>query len=213
MRGVTRRAILLALAGLAVAGAVLVLTVCPRGHGCRRKAPPPRGVIVFLGDSITSGHGLPLEVAFPARVGEALGVPTINAGISGDRTSGGLGRLDRDVLAHHPRLVVVELGVNDIFGGVPRVETVDNLRAIVHRIRATGARVLLVHFRLGGVAGDGYRADLRALARDEGPTLIEDILDGVVPELSGDGLHPNETGHARIAERLVPVLRPLVGGR
>jgi acyl-CoA thioesterase I len=166
--------------------------------------------VAFLGDSITSGHGLPLEATFPALLGEALGVPALNAGISGDRTAGGLARLEADVLAHQPRLVVVELGVNDVFAGVPRAETIENLRAIVRRVRATGAGVILVHFRLYGVAGDGYRADLRALARAEGATLFEDVLDGVVPELSADGLHPNAEGHARLAERLAPALRPLL---
>ena len=213
---VPRRLLILAVlvAVLGLVALVLYSTVCPAGRRCFSRGPkPPRGAVVFLGDSITSGHGLPLEATFPARLGETLGVPAVNAGISGDRTAGGLARLERDVLTHHPRLVVVELGVNDMFSGVPRAETMGNLRAIVTRIRATGAGVVLVHFRLGQVAGDGYRADIRALARGEGATLVEDLLDGVVPELSTDGLHPSAEGHARLAERLAPVLRPLVTRR
>ena len=204
---------------LAVVGVALLvvgyLAICGGGRRCGwRAAPGPApGPVVFLGDSITSGHGLPLEATFPALLGEALGVPTLNAGVTGDRTAGGLARLDADVLAYRPRLVVVELGVNDVFGGVSPGETVANLRAIVGRVHAAGARVVLVHFRLLGLAGDGYRSDLRALARAEGATLVEDVLDGVVPELSTDGLHPNAAGHARLAERLAPALRPLVGRR
>ena len=49
-------------------------------HACR--TTPAGWTVVFLGDSITSGHGLPLEVAFPHRLGAALGVPVRNAGIS-----------------------------------------------------------------------------------------------------------------------------------
>jgi acyl-CoA thioesterase-1 len=216
MAAMARRILILAVlvAALGLVGLVIYSTVCPPGRRCFSRGPkPPHGAVVFLGDSITSGHGLPLETTFPARLGETLGVPTVNAGISGDRTAGGLARLERDVLTHRPRLVVVELGVNDMFSGVPRADTIGNLRAIVKRIRATGAGVVLVHFRLGQVAGDGYRADMRALARDEGATLAEDLLDGVVPELSTDGLHPDAEGHARLAERLAPVLRPLVTRR
>jgi acyl-CoA thioesterase-1 len=170
-------------------------------------APPVGSTVVFLGDSITSGHRLPAEAAFPHRLGQALGIPVVNAGISGDTTEGGLSRLDRDVLAHRPRVVVVELGVNDVFGRWPRERTVANLRTITQRLRAQGAGVILVHITLPGVPGDGHRRHLREIARAEGATLVEDFLDGVVPGHSYDGLHPDEQGQAMLAERLLPVLR------
>ncbi|HEY7139988.1 MAG TPA: GDSL-type esterase/lipase family protein [Methylomirabilota bacterium] len=170
-------------------------------------APPVGPTVVFLGDSITSGHRLPAEAAFPHRLGQALGIPVVNAGISGDTTEGGLSRLDRDVLAHRPRVVVVELGVNDVFGRWPRERTVANLRTITQRLRAQGAGVILVHITLPGVPGDGHRRHLREIARAEGATLVEDFLDGVVPGHSYDGLHPDEQGQAMLAERLLPVLR------
>jgi acyl-CoA thioesterase-1 len=179
--------------------------------------PPPASsqpdgpLVVFLGDSITSGHRLPADVAFPHRLGEALGVPVINAGISGDTTDGGLSRLDQDVLAHHPGVVVVELGVNDLFGRWPRERTVQNLRTITQRIRATGARVILVHISLPTVPGDGNRRPLREMAHEENAALVEDFLDGVVPQHSYDGLHPDEQGQAMLAERLLPVLREMLG--
>jgi acyl-CoA thioesterase-1 len=167
--------------------------------------------VVFLGDSITSGHRLPSKVAFPQRLGETLGVPVVNAGISGDTTGGGLARLDQDVLAHRPRLVVVELGVNDMFGRWPPERTIANLRTITQRIRAQGADVILVHISLPDAAGDGYRAQLREIARTEGATLVEDFLDGVVPGRTYDGLHPDEQGQAALAERLLPVVRRALG--
>jgi acyl-CoA thioesterase I len=192
-------------------GLVLVLLVAaawalwPRSPDSA--SPPAASTIVFLGDSITSGHRLAAEVAFPHRVGQALGVPIVNAGISGDTTDGGLQRLERDVLSHHPRLVVVELGVNDLFGGWPRERTVANLRTITQRIRAQGATVVLLHSAVPGVAGDGHRRDLREIARSESAILVEDFLAGVVPAHTYDSLHPDERGHAMLAERLLPVLR------
>jgi hypothetical protein len=73
-----------------------------------------------------------------------------------------------NVLAHQPRLVVVELGVNDAFGQRSRDGTVANLRAITRRVRAQGAAVVLLHTSIPGVAGDGYRRDLREIAKAEG---------------------------------------------
>ena len=167
--------------------------------------------MVFLGDSITHGHRLPADVAFPHRVGQALGIPVVNAGISGDTTEGGLTRLDRDVLTRHPRLVVVELGVNDVLGRWPGERTVANLRAITRRIRAQGAAVILLHISLPSVPGDGHRRDFREIARTEGATLVEDFLAGVVPGHTYDGLHPDEQGQAILAERLLPVIRKALG--
>jgi lysophospholipase L1-like esterase len=176
--------------------------------------PPPldpgRNVIVFFGDSITSGHGLPLPLTFPHRLGETLGVSVRNAGISGDLTAGGLARLDRDVLAHRPKLVVVELGVNDAFRRLPSAQAVGNLRAIVRRIRQDGAGVLLVHIDPRPLGPDDYRQGYQDLARTEGTWLVEDFLAGVAPGLTTDGLHPNEEGHGRLAARLEPLLREIL---
>ena len=135
----------------------------------------------------------------------------INAGISGDTTEGGLGRIERDVLAHQPHVVVVELGVNDAFGQRPREATVANLRTITQRIRAQGAAVVLLHTSVPGVAGDGNRRDLREIARAEDATLVEDFLRDVVPQHTYDGLHPDAEGQAMLAERLLPVLRQALG--
>lgn len=170
---------------------------------------PAREIVVFFGDSITSGHGLPLEVAFPHRVGEALGIPVRNAGISGDTTAGGVRRLGSDVLAHRPKLVVVELGANDVFRRVPREQTYANVRAIVRRLREEGAGVVLVHIKMGSWGGDALEG-YREIARSEGAWLVEDFLDGVVPNLTTDGLHPTAEGHARLATRLEPLLRDIL---
>src|SRR5215208_6988062 len=73
--------------------------------------------IVAFGDSLTSGHRLPSKDAYPSVLEsklKAAGVPVtvVNHGVSGDTTTGALRRLDR-VFAEHPRILIVELGVND----------------------------------------------------------------------------------------------------
>ena len=180
----------------------------------RTPEPPPldpaRETVVFLGNSITGGHGLPVETTFPLRLGAALGLRVRNAGISGDTTAGALARIERDVLAHRPKLVVVELGANDAFRRVPVETTLDNLRAIVRRLRQDGAGVLLLHLRLPPFGGEAYRQGMRKIAHEEGVWLSEDFLEGVVPDLTTDGLHPTAEGHARLAVRLEPVLRGIL---
>jgi len=204
-----RPAILLGLVALAALG--VAYWAARGGKTTLPPLDPGRETIVFLGDSITSGHGLPLPLTFPHRLGEALGVSVRNAGISGDVTAGGLARLESDVLVHRPKLVVVELGVNDVFRRVPREETLGNLRAIVRRVREDGAGVVLVHIGVSLLGRGDYRDGFRALAREEGAWLVENFLDGVVPTYSTDGLHPNEEGHARLAAKLEPVLREILG--
>ena len=79
-------------------------------------------VIVFLGDSLTAGFGLGPEFALPEQINERLeaagqDVRVINAGVSGDTTSGGLARYDFSVASANPDLVFVALGANDYLGG------------------------------------------------------------------------------------------------
>ena len=206
----SRVALIVVIAGALIAlGWALWPTTPRRSAGVG--APPPGSTVVFLGDSITHGHRLAAEVAFPHRIGRALGIPVVNAGISGDTTEGGLARLDRDVLDRRPRLVVVELGVNDVLGRWPRERTVQNLRTITQRIRAQGAGVILLHISLPGVPGDGHRKDFQEIARAEDALLVEDFLREVVPGHTYDGLHPDEDGQAMLAERLTPVLRQALG--
>lgn len=106
--------------------------------------------IVCFGDSITGVYyhtggrrawcdmlGIALEKVYPKAK-----IETINAGISGNTTSQGLARMDRDVLAHKPRLVVVMYGMNDVVRTEPETFRA-NLRTIVQRSRAAGAAVVL----------------------------------------------------------------------
>jgi acyl-CoA thioesterase I len=207
---VSRVALVVLAAGALIALGWALWPAAPRGPA-GVGAPPNSSTVVFLGDSITHGHRLSAEVAYPHRIGLALGIPVVNAGISGDTTAGGLARLDRDVLAHRPRLVVVELGVNDMLGQWPRERTVQNLRTITQRIRAQGAAVILLHISLPGVPGDGHRKDFLEIARAEDAILVEDFLRGVVPGHTYDGLHPDEKGQAMLGERLLPVIRQALG--
>lgn len=174
--------------------------------------------VVFLGDSLSAGLHLAADQAFPAVLQRRLaaeGVPfqLANAGVSGDTSAGGVRRVDW-VLRQRPAFVVVELGANDGLRGVPVADIEQNLRAIVAKIKARGARVLLLGMRIPPSAGADYAEAFAAIyprvAEAEQVPLVPFFLEGVagVPELNlPDGLHPTAEGHVRIAATLREPLR------
>jgi acyl-CoA thioesterase-1 len=200
------------------------------GDGASRVAGPEAGaaaaptipagspVVVFLGDSLAAGLHLPADQAFPAvaqRELAAAGLPfeLVNAGVSGDTTAGGLRRIDW-VLARKPAVVVVELGGNDGLRGQDLASVETNLRAIVARAKAAGARVLLLGIDVPTSLGPDYSRDFAALyervAAAESVPLVPHFLAGVggVARLTlEDGLHPTPEGHRLLAQNLLPALR------
>ena len=102
--------------------ASVALALCMFGQVVAVKATERPVNIVVLGDSLSAGYGLTLEDAFPAKLAAALkakgvAVTITNAGVSGDTTSGGLGRLDWSV-PPGTDAVIVELGANDALRGL-----------------------------------------------------------------------------------------------
>ncbi len=187
-------------------------------------APAPREsapLVVFLGDSLTAGYGLAEDQAYPAVIRERLaeeGVAArvVNAGISGDTTAGGLARLDW-LLKQKPSVVVVALGANDGLRGVPLAETESNLRRILERLQAAGARPLLAGMLIPPNYGPDYTQGFAALyprlAHELEVPLIPFLLAGVAAEAGlnqADGIHPTAEGQKKLAETVLGYLRPLL---
>jgi acyl-CoA thioesterase-1 len=183
--------------------------------------------ILALGDSLTAGYGLKQGEGFADQLQTAfrkMGRPVtvINGGVSGDTTAGGLARIDW-ALGDQPQVVIVELGANDMLRGLDPAAAKANLAAIIDKAKASGAKVLLCGMMAQRNLGRAYVTQFDAiypdLARQEGVTLYPFFMDGIVqPDgtadkslLQADGLHPTEAGAARIVQRLMPVLLPLVG--
>jgi acyl-CoA thioesterase-1 len=166
--------------------------------------------VVFLGDSLSAGYGLAEEDAFPAVVARLLAerghpIHLVNAGVSGDTTAGGLARVDW-VLKQKPAVLVVELGANDGLRGQPLAGIESNLREIVRRGKAAGARVLLLGMKIppnyGSEYAEGFDALYPRLARELDVPLMPFLLEGVAAESQlnqADGIHP--TPRARGAWR------------
>jgi acyl-CoA thioesterase-1 len=110
--------------------------------------------IVAIGGSSTAGQGVSRSEAYPAKLEAALkakglNVAVVNAGISGDTSAGGLARID-SVAPAGTQVVIVELGINDAGKGINLETTVENVNAIVKRVRSRGAQVLVIGYRGGG---------------------------------------------------------------
>ncbi len=200
--------------------ALLVFALLGGGTPAASRVPE----ILAFGDSLTAGFGLPAEASFPSRLearlrAEGVGAHVVNAGVSGDTTAGGLARLDW-ALADKPDIVILELGANDALRGIDPKIVRANLDAMIGKIQASGARLLLMGMRAPANLGAEYQHQFERiypeLARARGVTLYPFFLEGVAmdPKLNQpDGLHPNERGVAALVERIAPIVARLIGGR
>jgi acyl-CoA thioesterase-1 len=177
--------------------------------------------IAFLGDSITAGYGLNPGEAFPELITKMLAekgttITLINAGVSGDTTSGGLARLNWSI-PDTVDGVVVELGANDAFRGIPVEQIKQNLESIITGLKDRGIDVLLAGMLSPPNMGVQYETAFNAiypdLAEKYDLLFYDFILDGVAaePALNQiDGIHPNLEGSKVIAENFMPIVEQFI---
>ncbi len=179
--------------------------------------------LLFLGTSITAGYGLDPDEAYPMQIqrkidSARLAYRVVNAGVSGETSSGLLRRLEW-LLQQRLDVVVIETGANDGLRGVP-IETMrSNLEQIITRIRSAqpATTIALVQMEampnMGRSYAQGFHDAFPALAKRNGVVLLPFLLDGVAGERDlnqGDGIHPNERGERMVAENVWRALKPLL---
>lgn len=178
--------------------------------------------ILAFGDSLTAGYGLDdLADSFPAQLERALkakghNVALIQAGISGDTTTGGLNRIEWS-LAEKPDAVIVALGGNDALRAVDPTVTEKSMKGIVERIRRDGTPVLVAGMlappNLGRDYADRFNAAFANAAKMNGAIFYPFFLDGVasIPALNqADRIHPNPKGVAVMVEKITPYMVTLI---
>jgi acyl-CoA thioesterase-1 len=178
--------------------------------------------MVVLGDSLSAGLGLPAPAAFPVRLQKTLKnngieVDMINAGVSGDTTSGGRDRLDWSV-PEGTEAVILELGANDALRGVDPKVTRSALTDILTRLKARGIAVLLCGMYAPPNYGSDYAARFNAiypeLAKSFGVPLYPFFLEGVATEArlnQADGMHPTAEGVDTIVKNILPTVQAFLG--
>lgn len=180
-------------------------------------------VIVFFGNSLTAGMGLDPRESFPALIQDRLDslnlkYTVVNAGLSGETTSGGNRRVDW-VLNQKPDVFVLELGANDGLRGISLEETRSNLQSIIDKVREKNpkVRILLAGMQIPPNMGPEYTSEFRnifpELADSNGLELIPFLLDGVAgdPDLNQrDGIHPTAEGQRIVADNVWEILKQVI---
>ncbi len=196
--------------------------------------------IVFLGDSITAGgvgpKGYVTVIKNHLKEKHAdLGIEIIGAGISGNKVPNLQKRLEKDVLARKPTVVVIYIGINDVWHGEKNAANGTSpeafeagLRDIIGKIQKANARVVLctpsvIGEKTGGGNNldaklDEYSAISRKVAGDTKSQLC-DLRKGFVDYLktankdnkaagvlTSDRVHLNEAGNRFVADAMLSVL-------
>jgi acyl-CoA thioesterase-1 len=177
--------------------------------------------IVAFGDSLTAGFGLPADAAFPAKLQRALrakgiDAEVVNAGVSGDTTSGGLARLNWS-LPEGADAVILELGANDALRGLDPKVTRSALDQILRRLKERRIEVLLAGMRAPRNFGPDYAGAFDAifpqLASAHDVLFYPFFLEGVATDSKlnqPDGLHPTAAGVDAIVAAIIPKVEELV---
>jgi acyl-CoA thioesterase-1 len=197
--------------------------IASKNQEVTQKSMEKRPTILFFGNSLTAGYQLDIEEAFPALIQERLDslgyrYEVINAGLSGETTSGGVTRIDW-VLRTVPDIFFLELGANDGLRGLPLVETRKNLQIIIDKVRELNpeVKIVIVGMQVPPNLGQEYSEDFKKIfpeiASRNNADLLPFLLEGVAgnPELNlSDGIHPTAAGHLIIKETVWNQLKPLI---
>jgi acyl-CoA thioesterase-1 len=185
-----------------------------------RSADPP--VILVMGDSLSSAHGLTASQGWVSLLEERLEAHghvyrVVNASITGDTTRGGLARLPKALDRHKPSLIIIELGGNDGLRGIQPRQMQKNITEMVELSRRHGSQVLLVGVRLPANYGEAFtqrfEAVYRKVAENTGVALLPFLLKDVAEHPSlfqSDGIHPSSEAQEIILDNVWTALVPLL---
>lgn len=192
--------------------------------------------IVFFGDSITQA-GVN-ETGYIKQLGKSLtspGYELIGAGIGGNKVYDLYLRMEEDVLAKKPNLVVIYVGINDVWHkqssgtGTDYDKFINFYQAIINKVRKQGSQIVLctptvIGEKLNGQNPmdadlDKYAGAIRELAKSNDLALcdLRTVFTDYIKKnnknnqekdiLTTDGVHLNETGNKLVADTMLPFLK------
>lgn len=193
----------------------LILASC--GGGSEKYAAISQGATVLvLGDSLSYGTGASLGEDYPTLLAKSTGWNMINEGVPGDTTAGGLARLPALLEQHQPKLLIVELGGNDLLRQTSQTEIISNLKAILAVAKAQNMQAILVAIpefsplkaTFGNLSDHPLYA---AIAKETTTPLIADVFSLVLSDrdLKSDQIHANAKGYAVVSQQMHEKLKEL----
>ena len=200
--------------------AILLTLIVPVNSS--NKIDSAANTIVVLGDSLSAGYGVRIDKSWPSLlekniINNGLTFEVINAGISGDTTSGGLYRLPKLLSRHEPQIVILELGGNDGLRGMSLKKVVrKNLRAMIEMVRVSGGIPVLVGVELPPNYGEMYTSNFKKIFVDLASEYDLVLVNGSIKDMTekglmqSDGIHPNQDGHELIEQEVWLSLFPLL---
>ncbi len=211
-----KKALLLIGIGLIVSGCSQESPIERDIVATQSSAPTYEGTIVAVGDSLTAGLGVVEDQAYPAQLArrlqaEGFNYQVINAGVSGETSSGALSRIEWVISSLSPDIVILETGANDGLRGLDPDLLRSNLDRLVNQLTAHNVQVIMAGMLMLPNLGPNYTRAFSEIypqiAEKNGVILIPFFLDGVAgkPHLNQpDRLHPTAEGYARVVETVYP---------
>lgn len=181
-----------------------------------------RPKIVAFGDSLTAGFGLSEKESYPFLLQQKLNAEgynyeVINAGVSGDTSQGGLERIDWSLEQENVRILVLELGANDLLRGLSPAKMKKNLGEIIQKAKAKKVQVLLCGMLAPPSMGAKYQQEFMSafpdLADEYKVEFLPFVLEGIALNKKlnqSDGIHPNADGAKILAENVYKALQPML---
>lgn len=181
-----------------------------------------RPKVIAFGDSLTAGFGLSEKESYPYLLQQELRADgydheVINAGVSGDTSLGGLERIDWVLEQENAKILILELGANDLLRGMPPARMKSNLDKIIRKAKAKNIKVLLCGMLAPPTMGPDYQREFSMafpdLATEHDTAFMPFVLENIAlkKELNqADGVHPNAAGAKVMADNIYKALKPLL---
>lgn len=178
--------------------------------------------IAAVGDSLTAGLGVDEDQAYPALlqkrlISDGYKCRVINAGVSGETSSGTLSRIKWVISSLKPDIIILETGANDGLRGIDTDLIKKNLTRIIKIIKQNNIGIILAGMKMLPNLGPEYSSAFEAVytetAKAQDITLIPFFLEGVAGHRSlnqEDGIHPTARGYRIIVKNIYPYILNVV---
>lgn len=164
-------------------------------------------VILAYGDSLTYGYNVKRSESYPAKLEVLTGISVINSGVSGEVSAQGLKRLPKVLDEHHPQLLILCHGGNDLLRKMDLEEMESNIRGMIQLSLDRDIPVILLGVPKPGIFLSSFDV-YKKIANSINIIFIEDLISDVLGDksLKSDSIHPNKKGYNVMAEEIYSLL-------